>query len=91
MPIILKNINGYRRAEFITHDAAKQMVDDSEAVQAPGYPDIYEEVTQEERDQTYATRSMVALNPGEIKRKPGRPPKVRPSEVDEPPAAPVEE
>lgn len=79
MPIIIKNQAGLRRAHLITKVDAEAAVAAGEAVGAPGYPDIYEEVVPEERAQGYATRSMVALTP--VKRGPGRPPKARPADV----------
>ena len=42
MPIIMKNIGGYRQAHHITQDDAEKMVAEGKAIKHPGY-DIYEE------------------------------------------------
>ena len=80
MPILMKNIGGNRRAYTVTQDEADRMVRNGDAVQDRVHSRIYEEVTEGERIQGYATRSMIALDP--IARKRGRPPKVR-TEVEE--------
>jgi hypothetical protein len=84
--IIMKNTAIGRRAYAISQIEADKMVDAGDAVQDRAHTGIYEEVTDGERDQGYLTRNMAALPTAE-KRKPGRPPKVRPIEVDEPPAS----
>jgi hypothetical protein len=89
--ILMKNTPAGRRAYAISQLEADKMVDDGDAVQDKVHTGIYEEVTDGEREQGYLTRNMTPIPHDTIKRKPGRPPKVRPSEVDEPPAAPVEE
>jgi len=74
MPIILRNINGCRRAEIISKVDAEALVCDGKAANAPGYPDIYEEASAAEIEtQGYMTRSLVALAP---QKRRGRPPKV---------------
>jgi hypothetical protein len=89
--ILMKNTAAGRRAYAISNLEAEQLVAAGDAVQDKVHTGIYEEVTDDERDQGYMTRNMAPIPHDVIKRKPGRPPKVRPSEVDEPPAAPVEE
>lgn len=74
MPLIIKNIDGQRRAAFISNEDADNLVAAGRAAAAPGYPDIYEEASDGEFDQGYLTRSMVALPAGKRR---GRPPKVR--------------
>ena len=64
MPIIIKNLNGYRKAEHIIKVDAEALVAEGKAAVAPGYPDIYEEASVAEiENQGYLTRSMVALAP----------------------------
>jgi hypothetical protein len=87
MPVLLNNIDGNRRAHTITQDEADRMVRDGEAVQDRVHARIYEEITDGERTQGYMTRSMVALD-HVVKKKPGRPPKIR---TEEAPADPVED
>jgi hypothetical protein len=74
MPIIMKNTSLGRRAYPISQAEAEKLVEAGDAVQDRVHTAIFEEVTAEEHEQGYMTRNMQALP---IKRKPGRPPKVR--------------
>jgi len=78
--IILKMTPIGKRAEIITDDDAKKMLDAGTATTCPGYDEIIEEVTPEEQKQGYLTRNMQPLT---VKRGPGRPPKVQPSKPTE--------
>ncbi len=94
--ILMKNTAIGRRAYAISKTEADKMVDAGAAVQDSVHTGIYEEVTDGEREQGYMTRTLTAITPGEIKRRPGRPSKARGEEapaapVEEAPAAPVEE
>lgn len=75
--ILMKNTAIGRRAYAISQHEAKIMVANGDAVQDAAYPGIYEEVIDGERDQGYMTRNMTALPVPQIKKKPGRPPKLR--------------
>ena len=75
--VLIKNIFGHRKVVAIGKVDAETLVAGGAATQCPGYPDIYEEVSDGERDQGYMTRSMVAVAPV---RRGGRPPKQRPIE-----------
>ena len=81
MPVIMKMTPAGRRAEYLSYEDAESMVESGTAVKNTVYHGIYEEVTNDERDQGYMTRNMQALPV--IKRR-GRPPKVS---QDEPAAS----
>jgi hypothetical protein len=83
--ILMKNTAIGRRAYAISQLEADKMVDEGDAVQDKVHTGIYEEVTDGERSQGYMTRNMAAIPPGEVKRRPMRQPKTRPSEVSDQP------
>ena len=82
MPILMKNTAIGRRAYMIGKVEADKMVASGEAVQDAVYADIYEEITDGERDQGYMTRNMAAIPVTEIKKKPGPKPKTRTEDKD---------
>ena len=80
--VLMKQTVIGRRAYAISREDADAMVNDGRAVQDKVHTGIYEEVTPEEIDQGYMTRNMLPLPDVQIKRRPGRPPKVRTEETE---------
>jgi hypothetical protein len=66
----MKNTAIGRRAYLIGKIEADKMVADGAAVQDAAHADIYEEITDGERDQGYMTRNMAAIPVPEVKKKP---------------------
>ena len=77
--ILMKNLNGMRRATLISKVDAEAMVADGKATQDKVHASIYEEASEGEIKQGYMTRDMQPI----VKRGPGRPPKVPPAPVFE--------
>jgi len=80
--VIMKQTAIGKRAYAISRVDADALVADGKAVQDKVYTGIYEEVTPEEMGQGYLTRNMLPLPDVQIKRRPGRPPKVRTEETE---------
>lgn len=80
--IIMKQTAIGKRAYAISRADADALVEEGKAVQDKVHGGIYEEITPEEAAQGYMTRNLTPIEPAQIKRGRGRPPKVRTEEVE---------
>lgn len=75
--IIMKQTAIGKRAYAISREDADALVAEGRAIQDKVHTSIYEEITPEEAEQGYMTRNLAAIPIPMVKRKPGRPSKVR--------------